>query len=134
MPERKYYFFSVLILNYIELKGHVKSCSYFVVVIKCCTVKIGMHYWNAPTTARGYTLHVYFREARAPSAPTWPRASTAVSRSAAAPSKGSFFSIYKYLSFVMRLQGLRHADENGGTGTRRQRIQDFLQRVTHTKN
>ena len=33
-------------------------------------------------------------------------------------------------------QGLRHADENGGggTGTRRQRSQDFLQRVTHTKN
>ena len=32
------------------------------------------------------------------------------------------------------IQGLRHADENGGTGTRRQRNQDFLQRVTHTKN
>ena len=31
-------------------------------------------------------------------------------------------------------QGLRHADENGGTGTRRQRSQDFLQMVTHTKN
>ena len=33
-------------------------------------------------------------------------------------------------------QGLRHADENGGggTGTRRQRSQDFLQRVTRTKN
>ena len=33
-------------------------------------------------------------------------------------------------------QGLRHADENGGGGTetRRQRNQDFLQRVTHTKN
>ena len=32
------------------------------------------------------------------------------------------------------VQGLRHADKNGGTGTRRQRSQDFLQRVTHTKN
>ena len=31
-------------------------------------------------------------------------------------------------------QGLRHADENGGTGTRRQRSQDFLQKVTHIKN
>ena len=31
-------------------------------------------------------------------------------------------------------QGLSHADENGGTGTRWQRSQDFLQRVTHTKN
>ena len=35
---------------------------------------------------------------------------------------------------VRREQGLHHADENGGTGTRRQRSQDFLQRVTHTKN
>ena len=32
------------------------------------------------------------------------------------------------------MQGLRHADENGGTGTRQQRNQDFLQRVIHTKN
>ena len=34
------------------------------------------------------------------------------------------------------LQGLRHADENGGggTGISRQRSQDFLQGVTHIKN
>ena len=32
------------------------------------------------------------------------------------------------------IQGLRHADENGGTGIRRQRSQDFLQRVNYTKN
>ena len=32
-------------------------------------------------------------------------------------------------------QGLRHADEiGGGDGTRWQQSQDFLQRVTHTKN
>ena len=33
-------------------------------------------------------------------------------------------------------QGLRHADENGGTGTRRQRIQDFRQRqpIPKTEN
>ena len=35
--------------------------------------------------------------------------------------------------FHCNTQGLRHADENGGKGTRRQRSQDFLQRVTHTK-
>ena len=33
-------------------------------------------------------------------------------------------------------QGLRHADENGGTGTRRQRIRDFRQRkpIPKTEN
>ena len=42
---------------------------------------------------------------------------------------------YHVLSSCCSHQGPRHADENGGggTGTRRQRSQDFF-RVTHTKN